>query len=80
MSVGHPDRNRVIQAATPFERARADLSETAADPKPAAMPRLAAGKHDKPAIRELVENIPHDLEIEQVWIAEGFIDVAGLQR
>ena len=26
------------------------------------VPRLAAGKHDKPAIHELVENVPHDRE------------------
>ena len=28
-------------------------------------PRLAAGKQDKPAVHELVENIPHDVKIEQ---------------
>lgn len=32
-------------------------------------PRLAAGKHDKPAVHELVENVPHDVKIEQAWIA-----------
>ena len=34
-------------------------------------PRLAAGKHDKPAVHELVENVPHDVKIEQAWIGEG---------
>jgi hypothetical protein len=34
-------------------------------------PRLAAGKHDKPAVHELVENVPHDVKIEQAWVGEG---------
>ena len=34
-------------------------------------PCLAAGKHDKPAIHELVENVPHDVKIEQAWIGDG---------
>src|ERR1700728_2954986 len=34
-------------------------------------PRLAAGKHDKPAVHELVENVPHDVKIEQAWIGDG---------
>jgi acetoacetate decarboxylase len=34
-------------------------------------PRLAAGKQDKPAVQELVENVPHDVHIEQAWIGEG---------
>ncbi len=34
-------------------------------------PRLATGQHDKPAIHELVENVPHDVKIEQAWIGEG---------
>jgi acetoacetate decarboxylase len=36
-------------------------------------PRLAAGKWDKPAVHELVENVPKDLKIEQAWIGEGFL-------
>jgi acetoacetate decarboxylase len=36
-------------------------------------PRLAAGKQNKPAVHELVENIPHDVKIEQAWIGEGFL-------
>jgi hypothetical protein len=34
-------------------------------------PRLAADKRDKPALHELVENVPHDVKIEQAWIGEG---------
>ncbi len=34
-------------------------------------PRLAAGQHGKPAIHELVENVPHDVKIEQAWIGDG---------
>jgi acetoacetate decarboxylase len=34
-------------------------------------PRLAAGMHDKPAIHELVENVPRDLKIEQPWVGGG---------
>src|SRR5580692_8679647 len=34
-------------------------------------PRLAAGKHDKPALHELVENVPHDIKVEQAWIGDG---------
>ena len=36
-------------------------------------PRLAAGKQDKPAVHELVENVPHDVKIEQAWIGEGLL-------
>jgi acetoacetate decarboxylase len=34
-------------------------------------PRLAAGSQSKPAVHELVENVPHDIKIEQAWIGEG---------
>ena len=34
-------------------------------------PRLAAGKQDKPALHELVENVPHDVKIEQAWKGTG---------
>jgi hypothetical protein len=36
-------------------------------------PRLAAGMHEKPAIHELVENVPHDIKIEDAWIGDGAI-------
>ncbi len=38
-------------------------------------PRLAVGKHDKPAVHELVENVPHDVKIEQAWIGEGSLSL-----
>src|ERR1700756_2853008 len=34
-------------------------------------PRLAADKQDQPAIHELVENVPHDVKVEQAWIGDG---------
>ena len=34
-------------------------------------PRLAAELHDKPAIHELVENVPRDVKLEQAWTGEG---------
>jgi hypothetical protein len=34
-------------------------------------PRLAADKRDQPVVNELVENVPHDVKIEQAWIGEG---------
>ena len=36
-------------------------------------PRLAAGQQDKPAVHELVENVPHDVKIEQAWIGDGLL-------
>jgi acetoacetate decarboxylase len=36
-------------------------------------PRLAVDKQDKPAVHELVENVPRDVNIEQAWIGEGSI-------
>ncbi len=34
-------------------------------------PRLTAEKQDQPAIHEFVENVPHDVKIEQAWIGDG---------
>jgi acetoacetate decarboxylase len=34
---------------------------------------LAAEKRDKPAVYELVENVPHDVKIEQAWSGEGLL-------
>jgi acetoacetate decarboxylase len=34
-------------------------------------PRLSAERRDKPALHEIVENVPHDVKIEQAWIGEG---------
>jgi acetoacetate decarboxylase len=38
-------------------------------------PRLAAGMHDKPAIHELVENVPHDVKVEQAWVGDGTLSL-----
>ena len=38
-------------------------------------PRLAAGMHDQPAIHELVENVPHDVKIEQAWVGDGALEL-----
>jgi acetoacetate decarboxylase len=40
-------------------------------------PRLAADQQDKPVLHELVENVPHDLKIEQAWIGEGSLTLPG---
>ena len=37
------------------------------------VPSLAAGRHDKPPIHELVENVPHDVKVEQAWIGDGVL-------
>jgi len=34
-------------------------------------PQLAAGKHETPALHELVQNTPHDVRVEQLWGGEG---------
>jgi acetoacetate decarboxylase len=34
-------------------------------------PRLAADRRDKPAVHEIVENVPRDVKVEQAWIGEG---------
>ena len=38
-------------------------------------PRLAAGMRDKPAVHELVENVPRDVKIEQAWIGDGELEL-----
>jgi acetoacetate decarboxylase len=38
-------------------------------------PSLAAGRHDKPAIHELVENVPHDVKVEQAWVGDGTLSL-----
>jgi acetoacetate decarboxylase len=40
-------------------------------------PRLAAGS--KPAIHELVENVPHDSKIEEGWIGDGALTLPVVQ-
>jgi acetoacetate decarboxylase len=34
-------------------------------------PRLAAGFRDKPAVHQLVENVPRDVKAEQAWAGDG---------
>jgi acetoacetate decarboxylase len=34
-------------------------------------PRLAADMQNKPALHELVENVPHDVKFEDAWIGNG---------
>jgi acetoacetate decarboxylase len=36
-------------------------------------PRLAADKRGQPVVHELVENVPHDVKLEQAWIGEGLL-------
>jgi acetoacetate decarboxylase len=42
-------------------------------------PQLEAGKHDKPAVHKLVENVPRDVRIEQAWIGEGSLTLPVAQ-
>ena len=42
-------------------------------------PQLEAGKHDKPAVHKLVENVPHGIRIEQAWIGEGSLTLPVAQ-
>jgi acetoacetate decarboxylase len=35
------------------------------------LPCLTAGRQDKPALHELVENVPHDVKLEQAWMGDG---------
>jgi acetoacetate decarboxylase len=39
------------------------------------VPRLAADKQDKPAIHELVQNVPREVNIEQAWIGEASLSL-----
>jgi acetoacetate decarboxylase len=34
-------------------------------------PRLAAGQHDRPAVHELVMNVPRDVHVVQAWAGRG---------
>jgi acetoacetate decarboxylase len=42
--------------------------------------RLAADKQDKPAVHELVENVPRDVKIEQAWVGEGSLTLPVCRR
>jgi hypothetical protein len=66
---------RLAEAVVTLSEPVKDLS--ALHPRPVVnllhFPSLAAGKHDKPAIHELVENVPHDVKVEQAWIGDGIL-------
>lgn len=34
-------------------------------------PRLAAGRHEQPAVYELVMNVPRDVKVVQAWVGQG---------
>ncbi len=64
---------RLAEGLVTLKQPMKDLSPLSARPVVNLLhtPRLAAGKHDKPVVHELVENVPHDVRIEQAWIGEG---------
>lgn len=39
------------------------------------VPRLAAGQHERPAIHELVLNVPRDVRVEQAWAGQGTLSL-----
>jgi acetoacetate decarboxylase len=43
------------------------------------VPRLAAGRHDRPAVHELVMNVPQDMRIEQAWVGRGEFELPPAQ-
>src|SRR6201991_4817382 len=70
----------LTSSGRPLAHARVTLKEPVTDPavlkqRPIVnllhTPRLAAGRQSKPAIHELVENVPHDVKIEQAWIGDS---------
>jgi acetoacetate decarboxylase len=64
---------RLAEGVVTLREPVADLSELKERPVVNLLhyPRLAAEKQDQPALHELVENVPHDVKIEQVWRGEG---------
>jgi acetoacetate decarboxylase len=42
-------------------------------------PRLAAHMQNKPAVHELVENVPHDIKIEQAWTGDGLLTLPAVE-
>jgi acetoacetate decarboxylase len=64
---------RLAEAVVTLKEPVTDLSQLGQRPVVNLLhcPRLAADKQNKPAIHELVENVPHDVKIEQAWIGEG---------
>jgi acetoacetate decarboxylase len=68
-----PGRQRLADGVVTLQERLTDVSQLQQRPviNLLQVPRLAAGKHDKPVIHELVENVPSSLKIEQAWIGEG---------
>ena len=66
---------RIAEAVVTLKEPVKDLAALKARPVVNLLhfPRLAAGMHDKPAIHQLVENVPHDVKIEQAWVGEGVL-------
>jgi acetoacetate decarboxylase len=64
---------RIAEAVVTLREPVKDLSALAQKPVVNLLhfPRLAADKQGQPVVHELVENIPHDVKIEQAWIGEG---------
>jgi hypothetical protein len=62
---------RITDASTLAHRPVVNLLHT---------PRLAAGMHDKPAVHELVENVPRDVKIEQAWVGHGLLRLPVCER
>src|SRR5580700_4201913 len=68
---------RLAEAVVTLQKPVTDLSALQQRPVVNLLhfPSLAAGRHDKPAIHELVENVPHDVKIEQAWVGKGALEL-----
>jgi acetoacetate decarboxylase len=68
---------RLAEGVVTLKEPLTDLSQFASRPVLNLLhyPRLAADKRDKPAIHEIVENVPRDVRIEQPWIGEGSLSL-----
>jgi acetoacetate decarboxylase len=66
---------RLAQGVVTLKEPLTDLSKLSQKPVVNLLhyPNLAADQQDKPAIQALVENVPHDVKIEQAWLGEGSI-------
>jgi acetoacetate decarboxylase len=65
--------HRLAEALVTLKEAVTDVSRLSQRPIINLLhcPRLTADKQDKPALHELVENVPHDVKIEQAWMGDG---------
>ena len=64
---------RLAEAVVTLKEPATDSSRSAQRPLVNLLhyPCLAADQQDKPAIHELVENVPRDVKLEQAWVGEG---------